>query len=114
MKSLDLRQYTLPQHHLSKTMTIPSNVREYIKAVFRSCNTQVTNKLSKFPSFPEPSLDTTLIDHLSHYTAPRQFGDGWVVGINTHFIGGLQHWGKWEIADIGVLLIFKENGKITK
>ncbi len=41
-----------------------------------------------------------------------------MVRFETHFLGGLRHWAydgrNWEIADIGVLVMFRENGRLVR
>ena len=39
----------------------------------------------------------------------------WVIKIDTHFLGGGRHWmGRWEIADIGILLMFRRRGNLLR
>ena len=40
--------------------------------------------------------------------------ENWTVRLDTHFIGGRRHFFGWEVADIGVLVLFKKNGKLLK
>src|ERR1700743_3874149 len=95
-------------------MTIPQDVRDYVKAVFAECNAKVSAKLSRFPANLETSLDLTFIEQLTEYVAPRRLGSGWTIRIDTQYLGGLHHWNNWEIADIGVIVIFIKGGKVTK
>ena len=95
-------------------MTLPENIREFIKQVFRECNLKISNKLSKHPATWETSLDFTLIEHLSNYSTPIKIEKSWLVRFDTHYLGGMRQWTKWEIADIGILIIFRKNGKTIK
>jgi hypothetical protein len=95
-------------------MTIPLQTLEYVRSIFRSCNLIISNKLTKQPGTWEESLDQSFIDHLSNYSAPLLTEKNWVVRVDTHFLGGMRHWGRWEIADIGILIIFRRNGKTVK
>ena len=38
----------------------------------------------------------------------------WIVRIDAHFIGGGRHFGTWEVADIGLMIVFRRNGKVIK
>jgi hypothetical protein len=95
-------------------MTIPESIREFVRQVFRDCNLKVSNKLSKHPMTWETSLDFTFIEHLSNYAAPLKVEKNWIVRFDTHYLGGMRHWANWEIADIGILIIFRKNGKTVK
>lgn len=55
----------------------------------------------------------SLIDALSMYGAPRIVAPGWAVRIDVHFLGGLRHYYRWEVADIGVLVFAKQNGAVV-
>jgi hypothetical protein len=35
------------------------------------------------------------------------------LNLDTHFVGGGRYWGKWEIADIGLLVAFRQRGRIV-
>jgi hypothetical protein len=52
---------------------------------------------------------------------PRTLTSGWTVRIATHYLGGGRHYGewngwerRWEVADIGVLVMFREAGKLRR
>jgi hypothetical protein len=62
----------------------------------------------------EEWLDYSWIDVLSNYSTPRAIGPDWTVKIESHFIGGLRHFGSWEVADIGVLLFIRTGGTIRR
>ena len=93
-------------------MRVPTGVIEWVYSVFRDCNNRLSDKISNNPNTQETSLDHTLIEHLSRHASPIVFGNDWTVRIDTHFIGGRRHFYGWEIADIGVLVFFRRNGKI--
>jgi hypothetical protein len=54
----------------------------------------------------------TVIEQLSQFTAPFKFPSQWIVRLETHYLGGGRYWGRWEIADLGLLIIFRKQGKI--
>src|SRR5690348_9834523 len=98
-----------------KPPDVPNDVIDWVREVFRGCNDRITRKLSRVPNCPEPSLDTTFIEHLTQYGSPRALESGWTVRIDTHFLGGLRHFARsWEIADIGILIHFRHNGKSVR
>jgi hypothetical protein len=56
----------------------------------------------------------TFIEHFSQLASPKIFTSNWIVRIDTHYLGGLRHFNRWEIADIGLLLFFRRGGKVLK
>lgn len=69
----------------------------------------------------ETPLDMTFIQHFLSASAPHGFQSGWTVEISTHYLGGGRHWAdwpdwprKWEIADIGFLVQFRQAGKLVR
>lgn len=68
------------------------------------------------PNAPEESLDLTWIEHMSRFSSPVTLGSGWLVKIETHYLGGMRHFRRWEIADIGLLVHLRlgEEGRVSK
>lgn len=66
------------------------------------------------PTTHEASLDLTFIEHLSQFESPFRFPSRWAVQIETHFLGGARHFHQWEIADIGILVMFRRGGRIIR
>jgi hypothetical protein len=94
---------------------LPSDVIAWVKGVFHECDRRVTGKLSNNPNLPEEQFDLTWIEHLSHCDSPVTLPSSWLVQIETHFLGGMRHfYGRWEIADIGVLLFIKKAGRVQR
>src|SRR3954468_15869758 len=89
---------------------IPPDIINWIRTVFAGVNRRVSEKLTRVPTSHETSLDITLIEELSRYVAPFRFLSNWIVQLETHYLGGGRYWGRWEIADIGVLVIFRRGG----
>jgi hypothetical protein len=93
---------------------IPADVTEWIRKVFRDCNERITEKLSNNPNIPEESLDQTWIEQVSQYSSPITLTSSWTVKLDTHYLGGLRHFGGWEVADIGILVFFRRAGIVTR
>lgn len=93
---------------------IPLEVYEWVTEIFRDCNLELSEKLSNNPNCHEGYLDITLVEFLTRYSSPISICNNWTVRIDTHFIGGRRHFHGWEVADIGVLVYFKNNGKLLQ
>jgi hypothetical protein len=97
------------------TIELPADVILWFRNIFRECNARISNKASVVPNAPEPSLDMTFIEHFTQYGAPRLFPSGWTVQVDTHYLGGLRHfYGRWEIADIGLLVHYRRGGQLLQ
>lgn len=86
-------------------------VKNWLLSVFAEVNERASRKLSRIPTTHETSLDETVIEQLSQVACPFRFGNDWLVRIDTHYLGGGRHFGRWEIADLGVLVIFRRAGR---
>jgi hypothetical protein len=53
------------------------------------------------------------IDTLSDVAAPHITPTGYVVDIDVHFLGQGRHWRSWEIADLGVIVNYRQHGSCT-
>ncbi|PCI05996.1 MAG: hypothetical protein COB78_05355 [Hyphomicrobiales bacterium] len=61
----------------------------------------------------EETLDHMLLAELSA-APPRFFGEtGAAVVIETHWLGGRRMYGRWEIADIALLILLRNNGGLV-
>jgi hypothetical protein len=99
---------------MADSLTIPESVRRWVFDAFRSCNERISAKLSRIPNSPEESLDMTWVEHFSQYAVPTRIDNNWTVRFETHYLGGLWHFHRWEIADIGVLLFIKTGGELRR
>lgn len=91
---------------------IPDHVVDWISDIFEQVNQRSASTLSRIPTTWETTLDHSLIGHLAEFSAPFRFPSNWVVNLDTHFLGGGRYWGKWEIADIGLLIVFRRSGHV--
>ncbi len=95
-------------------MTIPEDVTAWIRAVFRTCNIRTATSLMRMPTTHEETLDAAFVAAAAEFAAPVRFESEWIVRIDTHFLGGRRHFHNWEIADIGVLIVFRRGGKVVR
>lgn len=93
--------------------TFPAEVHRYVSKVFADANRRLCEKIAHVPNCSEPSLDMTLVEHLSQYSGPQVVAPGWAVRIDVHYLGGMRHFYGWEIADIGLLLFCKKAGAVV-
>lgn len=93
---------------------IPEDVKKYVKRHFAKCNKGVAEDLSLFPAIHEESLDMNLIGYWSKFQGPVKLNSGWTVRVDAHFIGGGRHFGTWEVADLGIMLVFRRKGKVVR
>lgn len=98
---------------MNKLPPFPPAVYRYVATVFRAANRRICEKIARVPNCSEPSLDLTLIEHLSQFSGPRVVAPGWAVRIDVHYLGGLRHFYGWEIADIGVLVFAKQGSSVV-
>lgn len=95
-------------------MELPIEIFDHVRNIFGSVDNAVSKKISLTPNTPEESLDIAFIESLSHHSAPRVVCPGWVIRISSHFIGSIRHFRRYEVADIGVVVVFKQRTKVLK
>ena len=95
-------------------ISLPIDVVDLLRRVFSEANLRVTRKMSRMPSTHETTLDQSFIEALSHYAAPIRLGSGWLVKIDTHYLGGGRHFGSWEVADVGIIVQFRQGGSLVR
>ena len=100
---------------------ISADVREWLRDLFAGCNARLANTLSRVPTIHEVPLDMTFIQYFLSVSTPQRFESGWTVEFQTHYLGGGRHFAewddwprRWEIADIGFLLMFRRGGKLVR
>jgi hypothetical protein len=62
----------------------------------------------------ETSLDLSFIEEISQLSAPVRLPSSWTIRLDTHYLGGMRHWGSWEIADIGFLVLMRRGAKVLR
>ena len=95
-------------------MDIPIEIISWFRSVFEVSNRRLAEKIQNSPAIHESHLDTTLVEHLMGYSAPRMFPSGWTIRIDVHYLGGLRRFNGWEIADIGVFVFFQRGGSLIR
>ncbi len=97
---------------------LPEHVVAWVRDVFRSVNERVSFKVCRIPTGHEVELDATFVEEVSEHAYPVQLEGGWMVRLETHFLGGMRPYfyeeRRWEIADIGVLVHFRERGRLVR
>jgi hypothetical protein len=91
---------------------LPVDAVKWLRYVFRECNSRVSTKLSRIPTNHESSLDFTFIESLTHFESPFKTASGWIIRIETHYLGGWRQFRQWEIADIGLIVTLRQHGRL--
>ncbi|MBW4541629.1 MAG: hypothetical protein KME43_21155 [Myxacorys chilensis ATA2-1-KO14] len=95
-------------------LILPNDVKNFLKQLFWECNRKISFQLSTFPNAHEEALDLLFISHFAHMQGAIKFNSNWTLRIDAHFIGGGRHFRTWEVADIGLMAMFRKNGRITR
>ena len=96
------------------TLGLPDHVRDYFRRAFAAANHFTANLYSENPAMHEEWLDGSFIHRLREWSTPVRLDEGWVVHVGTHYLGGRRHWHNWEIADIGLIVVLREKGLVTR
>jgi hypothetical protein len=66
--------------------------------------------MSQAPSTYEEALDMALVAALAPKSVPLRVDPGWILRLQTHFLGGRRHHYNWEIADLAIIILFRVAG----
>jgi hypothetical protein len=115
-ESIQASNNSIERTHLTDRpdLVLPDDVKNFLLQLFSECNKKISFQLSIFPNAHEEALDLLFISHFAHMQGALKFGSNWTLRIDAHFIGGGRHFRTWEVADIGLMVMFRKNGKITR
>lgn len=89
--------------------TLPEDVIDAARAAFADANDRVSQLLMRQPAMHEEGLDFHLVSRLDEQGA-QILASGTALVIETHWLGGRRHWGRWEISDIAVVIAVRVHG----
>jgi hypothetical protein len=99
---------------MSSFSLIPEVVIDHVRSVFERANDAVSRALSDHPSMHEESLDQALITSLTVQPAAFFEKERAAVAIEAHWLGGRRMFGRWEIADIALLMLLRREGHLLE
>lgn len=88
---------------------LPEDVIDAVRAAFADANDHVSELLMRQPSMHEEGLDFHLVSKLDE-VGPEIMPSGAALVIETHWLGGRRHWGRWEISDIAIVVAVRVQG----
>lgn len=98
---------------MSPWPTIPQDVVEWFRALFKDANRAVSETFLNIPSIRETSLDDCLVQAMIPRMAPTKLPSGAVVKLDVHNIGGLRRLMSWEVGDIAILVFIIHRQRIV-
>jgi hypothetical protein len=95
------------------TESIPDDVIDFVRGLFQGANTKATMTLARQPAAHEEMLDFQIFAALDEVGPSIVPTSGIAVDIDTHWLGGRRHYGgRWEIADIGIVVVLRRSGRM--
>jgi hypothetical protein len=91
---------------------LPAEVLDHVRAVFAECRRSAAAKMSRMPTTHETALDLSIIECVSALGVPVRADKRWVVRIDAHYLGGGRHFGEWEVADLGLIIVIRDRGAV--
>lgn len=86
---------------------LSEDVLSYIQNIFEEANERLASRIERQPNVHEESLDLAFLDAVGAYSGPHRTVSDTVVDIDIHFVGGGWHFRRWEVADIGLIVVFR-------
>jgi hypothetical protein len=91
---------------------LPQDVIDAARAAFSDANDRVSQLLMRQPAMHEEGLDFHLVSKLDEFGA-QILKSGTALVIETHWLGGRRHWGRWEISDIAIVIAVRVQGGLV-
>lgn len=91
---------------------LPEDVIEAARVAFSDANDRVSQLLIRQPAMHEEGLDFHLVSRLDEFGA-QILKSGTALVIETHWLGGRRHWGRWEISDIAIVIAVRVQGGLV-
>jgi hypothetical protein len=91
---------------------LPEDVIDAARDAFGAANESVSRLLMRQPAMHEEGLDFNLVASLDAQ-GPVVLPSGTALVIETHWLGGRRHWGRWEISDIAVVISVRIRGGLV-
>lgn len=92
--------------------TLPEDVIDAVRGAFSAANDAVSELLMRQPAMHEEGLDFHLVSKLDE-VGPLLVPSGAAVVIETHWLGGRRHWGRWEISDVAIVIAVRVGGGLV-
>lgn len=92
--------------------TLPEDVIDAARAAFSDANDRVSQLLMRQPAMHEEGLDFHLVSKLDEF-GTQILKSGTALAIETHWLGGRRHWGRWEISDIAIVIAVRTQGGLV-
>ena len=91
---------------------LPKDVIDAAREAFADANEGVSELMMRQPAMHEEGLDFALISTLDGH-GPVILPSGNAIAIETHWLGGRRHWGRWEISDIAIFISVRVQGGLV-
>lgn len=92
--------------------TLPEDVIDAVRSLFSDTNDAVSNLLMRQPAMHEEGLDFHLVSKLDEFGS-QVLASGTALVVETHWLGGRRHWGRWEISDIAFVITVRIAGGLV-
>lgn len=70
--------------------------------------------MERQPNVHEEMLDFTFVESVGANSGPHRTPSDTVVDIDIHFVGGGWHYERWEVADIGLIVVFRRLSEVLR
>jgi hypothetical protein len=105
--------FYLPVRGAEMLEPIPEDVIQFAREIFAGANSEATMTLARQPAAHEEHLDFQLFAALDRVGPRIVPSSNAAIEIDTHWLGGRRYFGgRWEIADIGVVVVLLRGGRL--
>ena len=95
------------------TDVLPSNILDWVRNIVSHANDEVSRAMTMQPNTYEETLDQLFVSSMNGVPSTLFPDSGIALAIDTHWLGGRALWGRWEIADIALVAVFRQNGTLV-
>ena len=92
---------------------LPSNILDWVRNIVSSANDEVSRAITTQPNIYEETLDQIFVNSMNGAPSTLFPDSGIALAIDTHWLGRRALWGRWEIADVALVAVFRRNGMLV-
>ena len=92
---------------------LPNDILDWVRNIVSDANDEISRAITTQPNIYEETLDNLFVNRMNRVPSTLFPDSGIALAIDTHWLGNRRLWGRWEIADLAIVAVFRRNGMLV-